>query len=156
MAVTPQVLANRLREEGDKVVEFFSHLTQDQWGVLIYPQKSNWSMHHVLAHFVSSEIGRSELIDNVYNRGNGAPTNFKIDSFNQLEVERFSSESNDDLICRFTQERGHLIEHVLGMTPEDLERIGNDPYLGEVALSEMIKLTYRHLQIHLRDARQCL
>ena len=156
MAVTPQVLANRLREEGDKVVEFFSHLTQDQWGVLIYPQKSNWSMHHVLAHFVSSEIGRSELIDNVYNRGNGAPNNFEIDSFNQLEVERFSSESNDDLICRFTQERGHLIEHVLGMTPEDLERIGNDPYLGEVALSEMIKLTYRHLQIHLRDARQCL
>jgi hypothetical protein len=156
MAVTPHVLANRLREEGDRVVEFFNNLTQDQWGMLIYPQKSNWSMHHLLAHFVSSEIGRSELIDNVYNRGNGAPNNFEIDSFNQLEVAKFSCESTDDLIIRFIQERNHLIEHVSGMTPLDLERVGNDPYLGEVALTEMIKLTYRHLQIHLRDARRCL
>ena len=39
---------------------------------------------------------------------------------------------------------------------QDLERSGNDPYLGETSLSEMIKLTYRHLQIHLRDVRERL
>ncbi len=113
-------------------------------------------MHHLLAHFVSSEIGRNELIDNVYNRGNGAPANFEIDPFNQIEVEMFSTETNDDLLSRFTQERTHLIEHVSVMSPQDLERMGNYPYLGEVTLSEMIKLTYRHLQIHLRDARRWL
>jgi len=156
MPVTPQVLANRLREEGDRVIEFFKHLTRDQWGVLVYPQKSDWSMHHLLAHFVSSEIGRKELIFNVYNDGKGAPPDFEIDHFNQREVKKFSAESDDDLLNRFTQERTQLIEHVSVMSPQDLERIGNDPYLGEVALAEMIKLTYRHLQIHLRDARKFL
>jgi len=152
----PQALANRLREEGDRVIEFFKHLTRDQWGVIVYPQKSDWSMHHLLAHFVSSEIGRKELILNVYNDGKGAPTDFEIDHFNKQEVEKFSAESNDDLLNWFSQERAELIEQVSGMSPQDLNRIGNDPYLGEVVLLEMIRLTYRHLQIHLRDARQFL
>ena len=152
----PQALADRLREEGDRVIEFFKHLTRDQWRVLVYPQEGDWSMHHLLAHFVSSEIGRKELICNVYNDGKGAPPDFEIDHFNQREVKKFSAESDDDLLNRFTQERTRLIEHVSVMSPQDLERIGNDPYLGEVALAEMIKLTYRHLQIHLRDARKFL
>jgi hypothetical protein len=152
----PQALANRLREEGDRVIEFFNHLMRDQWGVLVYRQKSDWSMHHLLAHFLSSEIGRKELIFNVYNDGKGAPIDFEIDHFNQQEIEKFSAQSNDDLLNRFRQVRAQLIEHVSIMSAQDLERIGNDPYLGVVALSEMIKLTYRHLQIHLRDARQFL
>jgi len=156
MPVTTQALANRLREEGDRVLDFFNHLTNDQWGILVYPQESDWSMHHLLAHFVSSEIGRNELIVNVYNSGKGAPPDFEIDPFNQIEVGKFSAESTDNLLNRFAQERAHLIELVSAMSPQGLKQIGNDPYLGEVALSEMIKLTYRHLQIHLRDARQCL
>lgn len=156
MPDTPQALADRLREEGVRVVEFFNHLSHEQWGVLIYPQESDWSLHHLLAHFVSSEIGRKELIINVYNGGKGAPPDFEIDLFNQREVERLSAKSDDDLLQRFNQERTVLIEHISAMSAQDLERVGNDPYLGEVALSEMIKLTYRHLHIHLRDARRYL
>jgi hypothetical protein len=156
MPETPHELASRLRGEGDKVVEFFNNLSQEQWGLRIYPQESDWSLHHLIAHFVSAEIGRNELIANIHSGGRGAPNDFKIDPFNQLEVERLSVESSDDLLKRFTQERTKLIKLVSDMSVEDLDRIGNDPYLGEVALSEIIKLTYRHLQIHLREARQYL
>jgi len=156
MVVTPQELANCLREEGDRVVEFFNHLTHNQWGVLVYPEKSDWSMHHLLAHFVSSEIGRKELIFNVFRGGTGTQPNFEIDQFNQREIEKLSQGANDKLLQCFNQERAKLIECISAMSAQDLERRGNDPYIGEVALSDMIKLTYRHLQIHLRDARQCL
>jgi hypothetical protein len=38
----------------------------------------------------------------------------------------------------------------------DLERRGNDPYLGETSLGDMIKLTYRHPQIHMREIRKSI
>lgn len=156
MIVSPQVLADRLREEGSRVIDFFNQLNPDQWGVLIYPDQSDWNLHHLLAHFVSAEIGRKELIIDVYNGGSGAPEDFEIDEFNHLEVQRLSEESNERLLARFNQERMELISHVSSMTKYNLQQLGNDPYLGKVALQEMIKLTYRHLQIHLRDARRCL
>jgi hypothetical protein len=151
-----QALADRLHEEGRRVIKFFNQLTPEQWKVVIYPQQSDWTMHHLLAHFVSAEIGRQELIENVYNGGEGAPQQFDIDQFNQIEVERLSKQSSQDLIRSFTQRREKLVELVSSMSEQELNRVGRDPYLGQVELIEMIKLTYIHLQIHLRDARRCL
>lgn len=156
MPDTPQSLADRLRGEGGRVVEFFNNLSQEQWEARISPQNSDWSFHQLLAHFVSAEIGRKELIVSVSTGGEGAPANFEIDTFNQRSVERLSRESNVHLLELFSQERSNLANFVSVLEIEDLDRIGNDPYLGAVPLSEMIKLTYRHLQIHLRDARRCL
>jgi hypothetical protein len=156
MPDSSQALADRLRTEGRRVIDFFNQLSQEQWDVIIYPGQGDWNMHHLLAHFVSAEIGRKELIVNVNNGGSGAPAHFDIDSFNQSEVEKFSLLSTPDLLRRFTQERAELAEYVGIMSEKGLGRIGNDPYLGEVSLIEMIKLTYRHLQIHLRDARRCI
>ena len=113
-------------------------------------------MHHLLAHIVSAEIGRQELINNVYNGGEGAPEQFDIDRFNQTEVERLTQQSTQDLLERFSLEREKLAQLVGGMSEMELNQLGRDPYLGLVPLIEMIKLTYVHLQIHLRDARRCL
>ena len=149
-------LAERLRSEGHRVLNFFNQLSLEQWGVLIYPHQSDWTMHHLLAHIVSAEIGRQELINNVYNGGEGAPEQFDIDRFNQTEVERLTQQSTQDLLQRFSLEREKLAQLVGGMSEMELNQLGRDPYLGLVPLIEMIKLTYVHLQIHLRDARRCL
>jgi uncharacterized damage-inducible protein DinB len=156
MVDTPQALADRLREENTRVLDFFNNLSQEQWGNFVYRQDSVWNFHHLLAHFVSSEIGHKELILNVISGGGGAPANFEINIYNQREVERLSGESNSQLLILFLQERSNLAEFVSTLTMEDLARIGNDPYLGAASLLEIVKLTYRHLQIHLRDARRCL
>lgn len=156
MPETPQSLATRLREEGGRVEQFFNQLSTDQWGIHIYPQQSDWSFHDLLAHFVSAEIGRKDLITNICAGGQGAPLDFEIDKFNQSEVARLAARSNQDLLHQFSQERADLCALVSAMSAQDLERLGNDPYLGEVALVEMIRLTYRHLQIHLRETRQYL
>lgn len=156
MPDTPQALADRLREEGVRVLDFFNNLTQKQWEACIYMQESIWNLHDLLAHFVSAEIGRKKLIIDVASGGKGAPPDFEIDQFNRQEVERLSVEPNSKLLHKFNEERNHLFEFVSALSPQDLNCTGNDPFLGEVPLSEMIKLTYRHLQIHLRDARRCL
>lgn len=156
MSDTPQTLADRLREEGARVIDFFNRLSKDQWEILVYLQEGNWSLHHLLAHFVSAEIGRRKLIVNVASGGTGAPPEFNIDAFNKQEVDHLSNESNVDLLALFSKERTLLVDFVAGLKQENLEFIGRDPYLGEVPLREMIKLTYIHLQIHLRDARRSL
>ena len=156
MVDTPRALADRLREEGARVIDFFNNLSLEQWESFVYKQDGNWSLHDLLAHFVSAEIGRQKLIIDIASGGKGAPPVFEIDRFNQQEVDRFSSQSNSNLLSLYTQERMHLVEFVAAMQLEDLDRIGNDPFLGEVPLREIIKLTYRHLQIHLRDTRRRL
>jgi hypothetical protein len=156
MSETPEFLSDRLHAEGTRVVEFFKTLSVDQWSIIVYLQESQWTFHDLLAHFVASEIGRQKLIIDVVNGGKGAALDFDIDRFNQRQVNRYSNESNSELLIIFSAERNCLIDIVSGLKQADLDRIGNDPFLGEVTVSEMIKLTYRHLQIHIRDARRCL
>jgi hypothetical protein len=109
-----------------------------------------------LAHFVSSEIGRKELIIDVINGGHGAPPNFDIDAYNQQEVGKLSGNTHKYLLELFTRERAGLVKLVSALNMSDLERRGNDPYLGETSLGDMIKLTYRHPQIHLREIRRSI
>ena len=156
MPATPQAMADRLREEGARVFDFFNNLSKDQWEVQVYPPDSDWSLHHLLAHFTSSELGRITLVQSVLSGGEGASSDFDIELFNQREVEKLLDEPNSYLLELFLKARTELITIVTGLEKDDLNRIGYDPYLGAVSLLEIIKLTYRHLQIHLRDARRCL
>ena len=156
MADTSEFLADRLRAESARVIDFFNHLTLEQWAVILYQDHNKWTLHDLLAHFVSSEIGHSKLIIDIARGGSGAPAGFDIDRFNQDQVDRLAMEADSNLLKIFSQERAKLIEFVGELSQVELDRIGNDPFLGEVPLSEIIKLNYRHLQIHLRDARRCL
>lgn len=156
MSDTPQILADRLEYEGGRVMDFFNHLHSEQWAIQIFPERSQWNFHDLLAHFVSAEIGRLELIKDVCSGGKGVPSDFNIDSYNKREVERFSTVSNDELMERFRSERKKLSMTISSLSSEDLDKVGNDPFLGQVPLSEMIKLTYRHLQIHIREVRRYL
>jgi DinB superfamily len=156
MPDTPQALADRLREEGARVFDFFNNLTKAQWEVQVYPSPSDWSLHHLLAHFTSSEIGRKTLVQYVLSGGEGASSDFDIDIYNKQEVEKLIVESTSFLLQLFLKERDELVTLVSSLEIDDLNRMGYDPYLGAVPLLEIIKLTYRHLQIHLRDARRCL
>jgi hypothetical protein len=42
------------------------------------------------------------------------------------------------------------------MQPADLANTGRHPFLGWVAVEDIIKMLYRHDQIHLRDLRRLL
>ncbi|HEX9091760.1 MAG TPA: DinB family protein [Anaerolineales bacterium] len=156
MPDTPQLLADHLHSEGGRVVEFFNQLSEEQWNVRIYPQDGDWCMHELLAHIVSAEIGRKDLILSIAMGGKGAPPGFDIDQFNQDEVEKLSRETDAYLLELFSQQRDELSRFVSKLEVAYLERMGNDPFLGKAPLIEVIRLTYIHLQIHLRDARRRL
>ena len=156
MQISSLELSDRLIQEGGRGIDFFNHLPPEKWSTVIYSDQENWTFHELLAHFVSAEIGRRQLIENVRSAGKGVPDEFNIDMFNQVEVHHFSNLSNKALIQKFKVERVNLAEMVASFSVADLNKVGKDPYLGFVPISEMIKLTYRHLQIHLREVRRFL
>ena len=60
------------------------------------------------------------------------------------------------LLAQYEELRRSNANLVSRMQPEDLARVGRHPFLGVASLEEIIKLLYRHNQIHQRDIRRAL
>lgn len=156
MTDTPQFLADRLYEDGQKTRQFFDSLSSDQWQTSVYSEGSQWTIRQVLAHFVSSEISFTRLIESILAGGPGAPEDFNIDEYNERKVLQLQSASTSELLLQYQQARQRNVELVSGLSQIDLTIEGRHPFLGVVPLTDMIKLIYRHNQIHLRDIRKRL
>jgi len=110
----------------------------------------------VLAHFVSAEQAMRTLIEDVYAGGAGAVEDFDIDRFNAGEVADWVERTPDELLREFEASRQSCVALVRRMESANLANVGRHPFLGPVALEDIIKMLYRHDQIHLRDLRRLL
>ncbi len=153
---TPDFLAKRLRAEGEKMQAFFASLSPAEWQQQVYTDGAVWRVRDVLAHFVASERGFLRLLQDVLDGGAGASPDFSIDSYNQEQVAALQTRQPDDLLQDYAQVRARTIAWVAARTPEELQQRGRHPFLGETTLAEMIKMIYRHNQIHYRDLRKLL
>ena len=147
-------LARRLKKEGEKVVAYFSTLTDEQWQTEVYTEGETWTIRNVLAHFVTSERGLLKLFERVRQGGPGAADDFSIDRYNASQQRKTRSLTAQELLEQYTQVRADAVEWVSGLSEEDLVIEGRHPFLGQVPLTEMIKMLYLHNQIHFRDFRK--
>jgi hypothetical protein len=154
MSETPQRLVERLRDEGQKTCDFFRSLTPEQLEQTLYSDGSQWKVGRLIAHFVSTEAGIAALIESILAGGSGVPDNFDIDAFNERQVDRLGTLSTPELVEQFDRFRQQTIALVEGMSESDLKKAGRHPFLGVTPVEEMIKLLYRHTQIHQRDVRR--
>lgn len=154
MPDTPAFLAERLRAEGDKTLQLFQSLTPQQWQTVVYSEGSPWTMKSVLVHFVTAEKGFLKMLPDIAAGGPGASEDFDIDRFNASQQEKSKDLTPQELLDQFREVRTTMAAWVHSLTPADLEKTGRHPFLGHATLSEMIKLVYRHNQIHLRDLRR--
>lgn len=154
MPETPERLVERLNLEAQKTVDFFRCFSPDQLDQKIYTDGSCWTVRQILAHLVSSEQAFGSLIMDIIVGGQGAPEEFDINQFNEGEVAGMREHNLTDLLCQFEAQRRLNIERVAQLRQDDLVRLGRHPYLGVVALEEIVKLLYRHNQIHQRDVRR--
>jgi hypothetical protein len=154
MKETPERLALRLETEAEKTTAFFCCLKPEMWEKVVHAEDNGWNARQVLAHFVSSEAAFGKLIDDILQGGKGAPEDMVIDRFNQMEVAGLIETPIEELLATFTDSRARTVKRVKEMQESDLERIGRHPFLGMASLEEIIKLIYRHNQIHLREIRR--
>ena len=153
---TPAWLAERLRKEGEKVITYFSALTDEQWSTEVYTEGNTWTVRNVLAHFVTSERGLHKLFKRVLEEGVGVSDDFSIDYYNARQQEKTKDLLPDELLEQFADVRGDLVKWVSKRSQEDLAVEGRHPYMGQVNLGEMLKMIYLHNQIHFRDFRKLI
>ncbi|PWH12319.1 MAG: hypothetical protein DDG60_13620 [Anaerolineae bacterium] len=156
MPDTPAFLAQRLMTEGEKALAFFSNLKPEHWHIPIYSEGEIWTVRSVLAHFVTAERGFLELFADIRSGGMGASEDFDIDHYNAHQQQKTSTLSPADLLAQFRAVRAEMTALVASFTEDDLAKQGRHPFLGLTTLAEMVKMVYRHNQIHLRDLRQLL
>lgn len=156
MPETPAFLAERLQSEGAKTFDFFSSLTDEQWQTDVYTEGTTWSVRNVLAHFVMAEKSFLILFARIRESGPGVPEGFDIDRHNARRQQEVAALSPDELLDQFKTVRAQMASWVTALNADDLEKRGRHPFLGMTTLLEMIKMVYRHNQIHLRDLRRAL
>lgn len=147
-------LAERLQVEGEKSLSFFNSLPEATWNITLYTDGQTWKLLQVVAHFASAEASFGQLIDQILAGGSGAAEDFDLNRFNRSQVSRLQEFSRDELLQRYQASREENVARVKRLQPADLERQGRHPYLGLTTLAEIIKMIYRHNQIHQREIRQ--
>jgi len=150
----PARLADRLKKEGDKVVTYFSGLTNEQWMTEVYTEGDIWTIRNVLAHFVTSERGLLKLFGGIRRGGLGAADDFSIDHYNARQQHKTKDLTPQELLEQYVEVRASAVDWVSGLVEEELIIEGRHPFLGQVSLTEMIKMLYLHNQIHFRDFRK--
>ncbi len=156
MPDTPEFLAERLQTEGEKTAAFFAALSTAQWQTPVYTEGQTWTVRSVLAHFVTAERGFLNLFADIRAGGPGASEDFDIDRYNASQQEKTIEISPVELLNQFRTVRAQMTALVASFTQEDLQKQGRHPFLGLTTLAEMVKMVYRHNQIHLRDLRKLL
>ena len=156
MPVNLKILVERLSTEGQKSLSFFQNLSPDQLETTVYTEGSSWTVQQVLAHFVSSEKGFYRLVENIQTGGSGTAEDFDIDVYNERKVADLRDISTSELMDQFSEARQRTVELVSEMDQSDLEKQGRHPFLGMATLADIIKLIYRHNQIHIREVRKVI
>jgi uncharacterized damage-inducible protein DinB len=154
MPETPAFLAERLKTEGDKTAAFFASLTDDQWKSEVYTEGETWTVRNVLAHYVTAEKGFVSIFTNIRAGGPGASDDFDIDRYNASQQKKTRELTPVELLEQFKAIRAQMTAFVTSLTEADLAKQGRHPFLGQATLAEMIKMVYRHNQIHYRDLRK--
>ncbi len=149
-------LAEKLKSEGDRVVNIFVGLTDDQWQTEVYTEGTTWTIRNVLSHFVTSERGLVKLFEQIRQGGAGSSDEFSIDRYNASMQARTKDLPPQELIEQYKSVRAESIAWVSGLKESELEITGRHPFLGPTVIREMIKMLYLHNQLHYRDMKKVI
>jgi hypothetical protein len=149
-------LAEKLTKEGEKFVQFFSNLKEEDWIKEVYTEGEMWTLRNVLSHFVTSERGLVKLFETIRQGGGGATDDFSIDRYNAAQQARTKDLAPPELLEQYREVRANSVAWISGLKDEELEIKGRHPFLGETVIREMIKMLYIHNQTHYRDVKKVL
>jgi len=149
-------LAEKLKTEGEKYIEFFSAMNEALWQQEVYTEGEMWTVRNVLSHFVTSERGLVKLFEQIRQGSTGAAEDVSIDRYNASQQAKTKDLSPSELLEQYKEVRANSVKWVSGLKDEELEIKGRHPFLGETVLREMVKMLYIHNQLHFRDLKKAL
>jgi len=149
-------LAEKLKTEGERMIQFFSELSESDWVKEVYTEGTTWSIRNVLSHYVTSERGLIKLFEAIRQGGAGAADDFSIDRYNASQQEKTKELTPAELLAQYKEVRANSVAWVSSLKDEELEIRGRHPFLNETVIREMVKMLYLHNQLHYRDVKKAL
>lgn len=149
-------LAEKLKTEGERMLEFFSALTENQWSQDVYTEGTTWSVRNTFSHFVTSERGLIKLFERIRTAGEGVTDDFSIDRYNASQQKKTKEFNPPELLEQYKQVRADSVAWVSGLKDEELAIEGRHPFLEMTTIREMIKMLYLHNNLHYRDVKRAL
>jgi len=149
-------LAEKLKTEGERMIQFFSELSESDWVKEVYTEGTTWSIRNVLSHYVTSERGLVKLFEAIRQGGTGAADDFSIDRYNAAQQEKTKELTPAELLAQYKEVRANSVAWVSSLKDEELEIRGRHPFLNETVIREMVKMLYLHNQLHYRDVKKAL
>ena len=156
MTAASDQLVKRLQAEKEKTMAFFAELSDGDWQQTLYADGEHWTVRQVFAHLNDAEEAILRMMQDIQRGGGGAPVDFDVDRYNEHKVRESAALTTNELSARFSTLRDATIAWVQTLTAEELALEGRHPYLEIAPLESMIKLLYRHTQLHQRDIRKFL
>jgi hypothetical protein len=149
-------IAEKLKSEGEKFINIFSGLSDEQWQMEVYTEGTTWTIRNILSHFVTSERGLLKLFEKIRQGDAGSPDDFSIDRYNAAMQARTQDLTPQQLLEQYKAIRAESVAWTYGLSKDDLHIRGRHPFLGITTLREMIKMLYIHNLNHYRDMRKVL
>lgn len=149
-------LATRLTQQRDESLALFRSLTPDQWKTVVYGDEGNWDVRTMLSHFVSSELSMQKLCQNIAGGGSGSPDDFDLNRFNAGRAAKMAEMPPGDLLRQFEESRSATIDYVRSLTDDVLDKQGRHASEGIQSIEGIVKIIYKHNQIHEIDIRKAL
>jgi uncharacterized protein (TIGR03083 family) len=156
MSDRTEYLAARLAQQCDESLALFRSLNPDQWKTVVYGDEGNWDVRTMLSHFVSSELSMQKLSQNIAEGGSGSPDDFDINRFNASRAAKMAEMPPDDLLRQFEEVRAGTIEYVRSLSDDVLDKQGRHATEGVPSIERIIKIIYKHNQVHEIDIRKAL
>jgi hypothetical protein len=156
MTERTEYLAKRLAQQRDQSIELFRSLTPAQWKTNVHGDESTWDVRTLLSHFISSEVSMSKLIQGIIDTGKGSPDDFDLDRFNSGRATKMAEMTPETLVPQFIETRAATITYVRGLTDAQLDMLGRHASQGMQTIEGIIKIIYKHNQLHEREIRHAL
>jgi hypothetical protein len=121
-----------------------------------YPPDGSWSIRDNLAHLADAERAHRRFVGAVLD---GRPTRlegFNLDRWNQEHVARRASQSVDEILAALRAERQETLAFILAIPADAWDKQGDHPALGQVSVTQVIKVIGVHERMHLKEMRKLL
>ncbi len=146
-----EYLIRRFRETGAQLSAFFGDLPPAAWDRRVYSEGAAWTVRQVLAHLVQAEDSMRRLVERILAGESGVPEDFDLDAYNEYKVSQQKTDAPVALLDEFAAARRKTIVLIAGLVEGELDKIGRHPVLGEAPVEMILKLIYRHGNVHRRD-----
>ena len=145
-----------LEKNLEDTLAYFKSLSPDELNFQVYQDGAQWTVQHVLAHFITIEGSMQWLFKNILSGGPGSPEGFDVERFNRTQPKKFDGKTIDELFAQFQSVRNETIAIVGSMTEADFDREGQHAFHGHGKLERFIVWAYEHVELHLEDLRKRL